>query len=515
MLSVVVKKFKLILPAYIFVAFMSLLLPLLARWTLDKLNVDVVKLEYWELYIPLCLPWLFIYPLLRPRLALLKFKNNNHRSGLQVLVWLCIGLTGVTFQLYYTKAAYPLVYANGIHDFEKSKRSRFYQIKWYRIVGSEATNHVDVRPSDKGRELRLSLYTAVPFDKGQAGESSQHYWFGFLHSKSISNRLSETEKKELLKAFLEDSWAKVGHYDFGKIRYLEKLSNSADRDLFLNAIAKSKGENFDTSEIVILTPRLEPFTQITGDKLYWGSLTLGIGTALFIFILLFPPLSTSRVAQFAKGNLRLNNPVKEALVFFLPDKLRLVGPLIMGLNILAYLTLCLAGVDPIYPNGAELLSWGANRRLETIGNGEWWRLVTNMFLHGGILHLLLNMYGLALASLFIEPMLGKLRVALLYLGAGIISSLASVLWYENTISVGASGAIFGLLGGILGLTATSAMKRHEKKAMYLLFLPYIGISLAMGLAGGIDNAAHIGGLLSGAMISSGMYFSSKFKFQTS
>ena len=64
MLSFVVKKFKLILPAYIFVVIMSLLLPLLARWTLDKLNVDAVRLEYWELYIPLCLPWLFIYPFL-------------------------------------------------------------------------------------------------------------------------------------------------------------------------------------------------------------------------------------------------------------------------------------------------------------------------------------------------------------------------------------------------------------------------------------------------------------------
>ena len=432
-----------------------------------------------------------------------------------MLVWLCIGLTGVFFQLYYTKAAYPLVYASDILDFETSERSRFYQIKWYRLVGSKATNHVDVRPSDKGRKLRLSLYTAVPFDKGQAGESSQRYWFGFLHSKTINNRLSRAEKNELLKAFLEDSWAKVGHYDFSKIDYLEKLSNSADRDLFLNAIAKSKGENFDTSEIVILTPRLEPFTQITGDRFYWGSLTLGIGTAMFMLILLFPPLSTSRVTQFAKGKLRLNNPVKEALIFLLPDKLRLVGPLIMCLNILAYLTLCLAGVDPIYPNSAELLSWGANRRLETIGNQEWWRLVTSMFLHGGIMHLLLNIYGLALASLFIEPMLGKLRVAVLYLSAGIIGSLASVFWYENTISVGASGAIFGLFGGILVLTATSTMKRHEKKTIYLLFLPYIGISLLMGLAGGIDNAAHIGGLLSGVMISLVLHFSSKLKSQTS
>ena len=116
------------------------------------------------------------------------------------------------------------------------------------------------------------------------------------------------------------------------------------------------------------------------------------------------------------------------------------------------------------------------------------------------MHLLLNIYGLVVAAIFIEPKLGRKNYFILYILSGLCGSLASIWWYPNTISVGASGAIFGLYGAILGLLLTNAFPKDGKKGIFLMIGVYVFINLLWGLTGGIDNAAHIGGLLSGAIL---------------
>ena len=116
------------------------------------------------------------------------------------------------------------------------------------------------------------------------------------------------------------------------------------------------------------------------------------------------------------------------------------------------------------------------------------------------MHLILNIYGLVLAAIFVEPILGRKKYAILYIVSGLCGSLASIWWYSNTVSVGASGAIFGLYGAILGLLLTDAFPKGGKKGMFIMIGIYVGINLLFGLTGGIDNAAHIGGLLSGGLL---------------
>lgn len=159
-----------------------------------------------------------------------------------------------------------------------------------------------------------------------------------------------------------------------------------------------------------------------------------------------------------------------------------------------------SGINIMSPKGIELLEFGGNRRAETLG-GEWWRLITNIFIHGGIIHLFLNIVGLSIGSFFIEPIFSRTKYILIYFLSGIGASLASIFWHNNTISVGASGAIFGIYGALFGLMLTKAMPSKIKKTMFIFLGPYVGINLLMGLTDGIDNAAHIGGLLSGVIIS--------------
>jgi membrane associated rhomboid family serine protease len=189
----------------------------------------------------------------------------------------------------------------------------------------------------------------------------------------------------------------------------------------------------------------------------------------------------------------------EILSYLIPRGDHFVSSILIDISLLVFLAMILSGEHILSPSASELLPWGANHRPSVL-QGEWWRLVTSIFVHGGIMHLLFNSYGFVIAAIFIEPIFTRRNYFMLYLLSGIGGSLASIYWHPNTVSVGASGAIFGLYGALLGLLFTSAFGKGEKKGVWLFIGPYVGLNLLFGMVGNIDNAAHIGGLLSGALI---------------
>ncbi len=130
-----------------------------------------------------------------------------------------------------------------------------------------------------------------------------------------------------------------------------------------------------------------------------------------------------------------------------------------------------------------------------ISQGEWWRLITSTLLHGSILHLLFNMYALYWLGPQLERTLGYLRFGTLYLLAALGGSVASY-WFSpvNTVSVGASGAIFGLI------TATIVIGRKSNADVSQLLI-LLGINVVIGFAQpGIDWRAHFGGAVIGAAV---------------
>jgi rhomboid protease GluP len=117
----------------------------------------------------------------------------------------------------------------------------------------------------------------------------------------------------------------------------------------------------------------------------------------------------------------------------------------------------------------------------------------------------MNMYALFFVGIFLEPTLGVKRFTIFYLITGIIASISSIWWHEATVSVGASGAIFGMYGIFLALLFTKLFPMDFKKSFLLSTLIFVGYNLIMGTSGGIDNAAHIGGLISGMLIGFAVY----------
>jgi len=186
---------------------------------------------------------------------------------------------------------------------------------------------------------------------------------------------------------------------------------------------------------------------------------------------------------------------------FKPTEGYFVSPILININLLVFIVMLISGVHIVLPENQDLLNWGANFRPMTL-EGQWWRLFTACFLHIGILHLLLNMYALLYIGLLLEPYLGKTRFLAAYLISGIAASMTSLWWHDLTISAGASGAIFGMYGVFLALLTTNLLDKSVKKALLTSIAVFVGYNILNGLKpnSGIDNAAHIGGLLSGLVI---------------
>lgn len=186
-------------------------------------------------------------------------------------------------------------------------------------------------------------------------------------------------------------------------------------------------------------------------------------------------------------------------------------PLLIGSNLLIWLLMVGAGAGIMGENLMVFLEWGANYAPLT-RSGEWWRLLTSAFLHFGLMHLAFNLFALVQIGPLVEQMYGNVGYLLLYLAAAIAGSLASLVFHpQPVLSAGASGAIFGLYGALLGYLL---VRRHSVPRAVLTPLRnhtlwFVGYSLVMGLSSvGIDNAAHVGGFVGGFVL--GMVYTGLF-----
>jgi rhomboid protease GluP len=172
----------------------------------------------------------------------------------------------------------------------------------------------------------------------------------------------------------------------------------------------------------------------------------------------------------------------------------------LGINILVFLLMTLAGGSM---NEPTLLGFGAKQN-SAIDNGQWWRFITPIFIHIGLIHLFFNSYALWIVGPQVEKLYGPARFVLLYVGTGVAGVAASYFYNPGVPSAGASGAIFGLFGVLLvfGLRYRNSIPPFFKRAVGTGVLPVIIINLIIGftMSQFIDNSAHLGGLLAGAAL---------------
>lgn len=179
----------------------------------------------------------------------------------------------------------------------------------------------------------------------------------------------------------------------------------------------------------------------------------------------------------------------------------LVTPILIGICVLVFVAMLVAGVSPFEPETSQLVTWGATYGPRTL-NGEWWRLLSSMFVHIGFLHLLLNGVCLWQLGVLAEPLLGPRRFTALYILSGVGGGVLSLAIHPLVVAAGASGAIFGLAGASLALHYWRKLpfELPSIRAGLGRVLPFVLYNLLGGLRGGIDNAAHLGGLATGLLL---------------
>jgi len=175
--------------------------------------------------------------------------------------------------------------------------------------------------------------------------------------------------------------------------------------------------------------------------------------------------------------------------------------ILVGLNIAVFVGMVFTGVSFLQPKPADLVRWGADWGPLTLVSQPW-RLLTSNYVHIGIIHLFFNMWCLLNLGALAERILDRKSYLLIYTLCGIAGSCVSVWWHPAVVGAGASGAIFGLAGALLAALYLGKFPGSREAIQPTLksLLSFAGWNLFLGLRAGVDNSAHVGGLLAGLVM---------------
>ena len=175
---------------------------------------------------------------------------------------------------------------------------------------------------------------------------------------------------------------------------------------------------------------------------------------------------------------------------------------IIGVNALVYFAMAISGVSPFAPTIPDLLKWGANSGVQTL-TSQPWRILTSNYVHIGLLHIALNMWCLWNLGALAERIFDRWTYFLTYTTCGLAGSILSLWWHPLGVGAGASGAIFGLAGALISALYLGHLPVHPQalKSTLKSLLSFAGYNLFFGtVVPGIDNSAHIGGLICGLIL---------------
>jgi membrane associated rhomboid family serine protease len=177
---------------------------------------------------------------------------------------------------------------------------------------------------------------------------------------------------------------------------------------------------------------------------------------------------------------------------------------LVAINLTVFVGMVATGAGFLDFSGQAALAWGGNWGPRTL-NGEWWRLVTAGFVHGGLLHIAFNMWCLLSLGQLSERLFGRFQTFFIYMLTGVGGALLSIAHNPRNLEVGASGAIFGIAGALLAGVkfGNLAISAGEKRSVVSSMVFFVGVNFVLGagiLGSNIDNFCHLGGFITGLLI---------------
>ncbi|PZF73661.1 rhomboid family intramembrane serine protease [Taibaiella soli] len=515
-------KLKSIFLPFLLIGISTIVLYTFLNWLLFvKFNVFSVKEDITNLFIPI---FIAIIPLLiwvNPKFKNLKLENKQGKSyGMLyfIIMMIAIAIPTVIAQNIMIAATSKLSALNNINEINSQPATKYYTLKEYYVDKIHAGINSEAEITGKHNEnVAFRIYLSLPIYKSVADTTQEPIaWLGKEYSKTVDNPKTDQRRDELYHEFAQNTQALFDQADFQQFTYLTRLGNTDEHDGFNKAIKQAGSDKI----VPVLTASDEPFEGGVGDRPIWLGESF-LGGALIIFLMLLIPgvkektfyPEAKKHEQHTISNEAVNAKAEDFKWhnLFLPSKESFITPILIDLNLIVFIIMVFTGAGLISIQSETLVKWGANYGPLT-KDGEWWRLLTSTFLHGGIMHLLMNMYALLFVGLFLEKSLGRGVYLVLYLITGIIASATSLWWHADTVSIGASGAIMGMYGVFLALLLTKIYPPEFNKAFLASTGIFVLFNLTAGMQGGVDNAAHVGGLISGFLL--GLLYVPYLKFKT-
>lgn len=498
-------KLRHILPTFLTVTVGTVLFYSLLHWFLGIRNTLLpIKDDRWNFWLPLIVPLAPLYLWLRPRLRALSFRKNPERGHIFLLfyAWVFIVSLLILSQNFLVKATEKHMHLGSIDEYDLYDEARRYTLDRFYVAKYYGGAHTTFSTGGRfGEHFNMDVYVVFPLlkDSTETANENIRFWYGLKFHNQISNYLNDEDKDSAYRVFYSDCISGLDTMDLYDVGHFVRKPFSDDEYCLRKAIEARTG--LSARNCVVLMPLREAYSRPKGYAHYWLGGLFAVGNALFLFFLRRPDYRVPSEKSDAVNRLSSEEGVTQD-----GNSLRSAGfkfsitMVIILINVLIWAVMFLLGVHPINADADVLKDWGALEGSEVL-NGAWWQLFTALFVHANIMHLAANMYALIIAGVYMEILFPGWAYVLLYLISGLVSWLAGIWIAPDVVRLGASGAIFGLFGALLGLLMTSAFPKEAKKTLLINFSVYVGISLLAGLGmPNTDNMAHLSGLLCGGFL---------------
>ena len=466
------------------------------RWLFDY-NLNWFSLEHylWDFFVPLAFSIALPYLLLKRRIRLLQDKGNTKRMAIvlfYVTAIVCFVIV-LNTQKNVERLAFETIKIRTVTYVDTYPNDRFFDILDPSINRQEEVFSYQARVKGKNNNnFVITMYLAYPFIQGE-----RRYWFGLSKRETISNRWSNNRKQvaiaELKNRFYTETSERRFDVDYG----FRRLMHSDDREEFVKAIQRATNLTEEQYEnLVILLPEdIEAMEENElSQAVFW---TFGIGSLVMLLMVLFSKLNTNSMNDFKQPAVYFKETKSWSKSILWSFKALPITTSLVGINILVFIVGVLQGVHFLYPSGEELYYYGAATQ-ESLLSEKYWQILSSFFVHAGLMHMLYNMAALYCVGAILEQKLKSFLFVIMYLLSGIFAVLVTLYLGDNVILVGASGAVFGLLGILLAFLLFNVFKRKSRSIVLFCLIFFGGISLVIGFfTPNVANIAHLSGLAFG------------------
>lgn len=472
------------------------------NWILKTKLILVDELTS-DLWIPMGLAVILELILIRSPLRVLKLnEQRNIRSLYHFIAIAIVAVPAMLAQRYVQAAAGKMTHVNEAAAIASSPATRFYSADAICLANDKAIFLSDAEVVGKHSEtLLFSIYVLIPVCSADGNtQANPSVWIGQKFLKSVSSSIPESKKETEFAQFETRSRGVVFAGQRPRYSFLQREGKNSDLRNFEKLLRQAN----IIAKPIILTPHTEPFEQRTGDDLAEIFYSFGAGGVIWFGMILYAPVYCNRRRELrttSPKSVRRGAQISAASFLFLPNRIHYGLPILVDLNIAVFLAMALSGLGIVNFQADDLVAWGANYGPAIHGVGMV-RLITSQFIHGGLMHLANNLYGLFFACIALMPAVMNWRLILCYVLSGLGGSIASFIVHPAIVSVGASGAILGLWGiALVRALLGDAKEIGLRKFILINGAAFAGLTLLVGaFSPGIDNAAHIGGFVTGLFL---------------